>query len=62
MNIDTFTVGELIKELQEYSSDVKVYYSTKYALTPFTLHYSKDGDCLILEMSKEYIELLGNER
>ena len=58
----TKTVGELIKELKEYSDDTLIYYSTKYALTPFSIRYSSEGDCLIIEVIKEYSELLGNEK
>ena len=49
--METVTVEELITILEEYPNDMKVYYSTKYALVPFNVR--KVEKYLILEMSDE---------
>ena len=58
--METVTVGELIKILEKYPSDLKVFYSTRYALTSFDLSVVNDK-YLIFEMSDEFKELLSDD-
>lgn len=55
--METVTVEELISILDKYPSDLKVFYSSVYALTPFNLRVFEDK-YLIIEMSDEFRELI----
>ena len=53
--METLTVSELIEVLEKYPKDMKVYYSTKYALVPFSVR--RVEEYLLLEMTTEVQEL-----
>ena len=61
MVLETVTVKELIGKLEEYPPDVKVYYSTKYALTPLSLRLVENDKYLIIEMSDDSKDLFHTE-
>lgn len=58
--METITVEELINLLEQYPLDLKVFYATRYALTPFSLRVF-DEKYLIIEMSDEFKELISND-
>ena len=58
--METVTVGELIRILEEYPSTTKVYYSTRYALTPIQVRMIAD-EFVVVEMTDESKKLLTHQ-
>lgn len=50
----TLTVRELIEELSQYPSDMEVYYTTRYALTPLEVKKFEDR-CIGIDMKSSEV-------